>query len=401
MSHLDSPIIKTLRFLWFTPGNKEVWGLPALYRAQPGTSKTSIGRFAAKVFGMPCKTLSPGLHGEGAFGVVMTPMKHGDRTYLDAPPPFWVRAFRDAADQPIPSVLICDEVLTAPPGLRAPMLAMIDERTVGECFLGAPCRVIGFTNDADESGGDDLLPPMANRFMHPLWHAPNVEQWSSFVMAGENLSDVKAELDPIAEQNRVLKLWPSAYATASALVTSYLRANPSDLHRQPKIGDPGASKAWASRRSWELAVRVLAGAKIHGIDEAETFSYVEATVGEAVSSKFVEYLKKMDLPTPEDVLDGKVQILPIDPTRLDKTYVVLESCAAFLTNTKTKKVKAREETMWDILGKIAAVTPDVILRPSTVLAKANIIPTMQALPVLAKNKDLALLFSKYSAGSKP
>lgn len=399
-SYLDNPTINLFRFLWFTPGNKEVWGLPALYQAEPGTSKTSLSRFAAKVFDLRYHMLSPGLHGEGATGVVPVPVVVGNRHYLTFPAPIWVRDFRDENDQPIPSVLVIDELLSAFGVMRPPLLAAVDERMIGETFLGAPVRVTGFTNSAEECGTDPLTPQLANRFLHPIWRAPDVAEVAEHFRSGTELSEVKAELNPIEEQNRVMALWPSFRSQAAALVAAYLEKNPGDLHRRPKLGSPNASGAWPSRRSWEMAIRVLAGGRLHKLDETEVHNYLTATIGDDTSKTFIEYLKKMDLPSPEDVVDGKVSILPLDPTRLDKTYVILDACAAFVSSTKVAKRAERGAAMWKILGKIADVTPDLIIKPAQTMVKGGNLPMDVALPVLAKVKKLTDLHRQLAGEAK-
>lgn len=397
---LDSEMGKTFRFLFFTPGNKEVWGLPALYRAEPGTAKTSMSRAMAKVMGLEYHMLSPGLHGDGATGVVPVPAVIDGRTYLTFPAPIWVKKFRDQNDKPIPGVLVVDELLTAQGGQRAPLLAAIDERTIGECFLGSTVRVIGFTNDADACGTDDLSPQLANRFLHPTWNAPDVATTAEHLLSGTELSDLEAELDPVAEQKRVMALWPEYRSNAATLVAKYLRAKPDDLHVQPKLGSPNASRGWPSRRSWEMAVRVIAGTKLHRLDDSVTSLMLEATLGADVAATFIEFARKLDLPNPVDVLDGKVNVLPLDPRRLDRTYAILDSCAAFCADPKAAKRKERGTAFWKILGDLYKVTPDMVLEPAQRMVKGGNIDPVVALPVLANMKGMTDIYAKVKNAAK-
>lgn len=394
-SNLSLPYIRTFRFLMFTPGNKEVWGLPALFEAEPGTSKTSRARFAAKLFGMPCKTLSPGLHGEGAFGVVMVPTQHGKRTYLDSPPPYWVRTFRDDEDQPIPGLVMVDELLAAMGALRPPLLGLIDERMIGDTFLGGPVRVLGFTNSADACGTDPLTPQLSNRFLHPKWYAPSATELGEHFLTGTDLSKVQVELDPIEEQKRVMAIWEQYRTPAAALVSKYLESNPGEMHRQPKLNTPGAGGAWPSRRSWELAIRVLAGGRLHGLSVEEINNMLEWTIGATSAGTFQTYLAKMDLPNPADVVDGKVSILPLDPTRLDKTYVTLDACAAFVISDTSPAKAKRGVALWTILETIGKSTPDLMMKPAQTLLKARVMAPMSAIAVLGKHEALANLFKKF------
>jgi len=306
MANLDLPYIKTFRMLWFTPGMREVWGLPSLYLAGPGKTKTSRARFAAKVMGLRSKTLSPALHGEGAFGVVPVPTTINGKTYLVYARPSWVSEFRDDNDNDLPGVILLDEVLAAVASLRPPLLGLVDERMIGDTFLGEQVRVTAFTNSAEMCGTDPLNAPLANRFLHPMWQDPSIEETADYLANGTPLSQVQQELDPIAEQKRVMGLWEQYRAPVANLVASYLRANAGQIHVEPPPNDPRASGPWPSRRSWELAIRTMAGCQLHGLSAMETNAFVTAAIGEDAAAPFFTYVAQMDLPNPADVLDGKV-----------------------------------------------------------------------------------------------
>lgn len=369
-------LLPILRCAFFTPTSSG-WGLPLLFEGEPGVGKSSIIEGVAQRFGLPCQVISPGEHGEGAFGVTPVPTEEG---YLGYPAPQWTERFTERG------IVFVDELKTAAPALQAPILGLILARRIGGSYLGSKVRVIGATNSTGHSaGGWDLSPPLANRLGHLAWPKPTEQDWADWLMTEIDVEEPEVE-DAEKLEARVLERWPAPWAKARGLVASFVRARPSLLHKMPKDGHPDASAAWPSHRTWEFATRAIASAQVHGLSEADADQLVTAYVGAGAAGELVEYRQKADLPDPEALLDGKVDFTP-DPKRLDRTYAVAVSATAFalgereraskLGDAKAKKAAEstthkRTERLMEILLKIADKSIDLVWQPAKQISKAGI-----------------------------
>ena len=272
-------------------------------------------------------------------------------------PPSW--ALRAAAAKH--AIIFLDEINTAPPAVQAALLRVVLDRVVGDFALPSTVRILAAQNSVeDAAGGHDLAAPLANRFGSlPDWTGPDCQEWGSWLLQAGNGNETDVATTAAAEEARVLKLWPSAYAKAAGIVTSFLRRKPSLLHAQPESGSPEASLAWPSRRTWEMAPRALAASEIHHQDESESDRYVGAFVGTAAMRELRSWLVNVDLPDPAELLDGAVEWRH-DPDRLDRTMVVCSSCAALVAPHSAEKRLPRAEACWALIQGLMEVS-DVVL----------------------------------------
>ena len=374
-----------LKAAWFTPMGLALyagtmaqrWGLCLLFEAQPGTGKSSIISGEAARYGLKVEMLSPGMRGEGAFGVVPVPEKIKDVTVLTYPPPEWV----DRIDGR--GVVFLDEINTAPPALQPPLLGLVLDGVIGAVKLPPGIRRVAAMNAVeDAAGGWDLPPALANRFGHVKWEAPSVEHWTDWLL-GEVSDDGATALDAAKEEARVLANWNLPWSRARGVVAGFIRRRPELLHKQPALGDPALSKAWPSRRSWEMATRAKASAEVHGLDDVTSEEMLAAFVGVAAAAEFAAYEREADLPDPEELLDGKAT-WGHNPRRLDLTMAVLGACAALVQNKDAPKRKERAAALWTIMAPIVKDAADVVVPAGRVLCKAHLSGLPEARPVLAR-----------------
>lgn len=357
----------------FTP-TKKGWGLPVLFQDEPGTAKSSVVEAYAERLGLPCEVLSPGERGEGAFGVVPIPVK-GVLTY---PKPDWSVKMDGNAG----GIVFVDEITTAPKLLQAPMLGLVAAKRIGSHQFGPRVRVIGACNPpALAAGGHDLAAPLANRFGWITWGAPTVDEHTAYMLdAASDQHD--EEIDAIAEEARVLAAWGPAYAKAVGLETAFLRAQPQWKNQCPKPGDPAASRAWTSDRTWEMATRAYASAIVHGLDKAALDEFVTAFIGVKAYASWATYIEAADLPDITAFLDGAVKF-EHDKRRLDRTAAVINAAAALLTgDSKIARREERAAALWRFMGTIPSV--DLIYPVGQALMKASLHTASEAIPVLAK-----------------
>lgn len=376
--------INILKAAFFTPLADGYWGLPLILWSLPGEAKSASVKLLAKMFGnIPVKVLPPGQMAEGAFGVTPTPEKDEEtgETFLAFPKPKWSKMF----DKDTVGIVFPDETNTAPPALQPAIMGLTLDRRCGDYELPKRVRVFCAGNPtAISAGGWDLPAPVANRLGHIDWAGPTVDEWSDWLLGGTDGYNGET-IDVTKEEERVLKAWPAAFAKASATVASFLRRKQDLRHKMPNEGDPQLSRAWPSPRSWESAARALASADVHRLSDVETDELFRAFVGQSAATEFAAWKSALDLPDPSDVLDGKVKFTH-DPKRLDRSFVVLSSCASLVAPATAEKRKDRTVALWKILSEVVQKAADVTVPAVRVLCgkTVRLAGFSEARPVLIK-----------------
>ena len=371
-----------LKAALFTPGPKG-WGLPILFWGPPGTGKSDQVEDLVRQYAMHCEVLSPGERGEGGFGVTPVPVKASGGGYIISyPAPDWTALFEDCDDR---GAVFVDELTTAPPALQPALLGLVHARRIGSKYLGRGIRVFGAANPTQQAaGGWDLAPPLANRFGHFEWEPPSSMEWGDWLLtAGQAGQTAQPKLDPAVEEKRVMGVWGSAYAKAKGIARAFVLAKPALLHAMPHEGDPQGSRAWPSHRTWDMGVRALASAEVHGLSEADTDSFVAGFIGGAAMTEFAAFRSANDLPDPSELLDGNVA-WKHDGRRLDRTMAVISSCVALVSPTNCKSRDARADKLWSILHGVANDSPDLVVPAVRPLSQARLTTSKAALPVLTK-----------------
>jgi MoxR-like ATPase len=405
----------------FTPLRNGFWGLPLLCWGEPGVAKTAVIEALAGKYSLPCETLSPSERGEGAFGVVPVPSGGGDDyAYLGAlsqrivelvsgksklsfeaaqaqaikeiprakmlltyPAPEWVARFTSLGR----GIVFVDEATSTPPALQAPLMGLILARRIGGATLEKGVRVLSAANPVEiAAGGFDIAAPVANRVGHIDWGKPSVEEHVQFMLSGGEHEEDEEQKDAEAEERRVLAAWGNAWAKAVGYETSFLSKRPALKNQCPKAGDPKASRAWPSDRTWEMATRALASADVHGLSQTETEIFVEAFVGAGPAGELFTFMQDQDLPDPADLLDGKVSFKH-NPTRIDRTVAVLGACTALVTPKAADKRKDRAAAMWGLLEKMTEGSKadlDIIVPATHALIDADLHAMVEASKPLAK-----------------
>lgn len=366
---------KMLKATLFTPGPKGLWGIPVLMEGQPGSAKSSIIEQVAEDCGLHAEVVIASVREPADFLGLPIPAD-GCVQYM---PTSW--AYRAA--QAKRSVGFLDELNTAPAAVQAALLRVVLDRAVGDLQLPPGVRIMAAQNSVeDAAGGHDLSLPLANRFLHWAWAAPDVEVWTDWVLSAAANGQHGAKLNAQKEEERVLEVWDPLFAKARGLVTGFIRKRPELLHKQPQSGDPAASKAWPSRRSWEMAMRVMAGAEAHGLDADEQEMLVAGCVGTGATAELIQYLTENDLPDPAALLDGKVQWKP--DQRLDRTLAVLSACAALVVPRDAAKRQERAAKLWQMMGEQAKTAADLVIPGARAMVKGQLSGMAEAKPTLLK-----------------
>lgn len=368
---------------FFTPIARG-WGLPLKWEGPPGNGKTTQHKSFAQTMQAPIKVCSPGEEGEGAFGVIPVPCQSGDRMVIRYPAPDWIDTLIDANGDAY-GLVLADELTTAPPAIQPALLGLTLEGRIGGAKLGPRVRVFAATNSvSDAANGYDLNPAQANRLIHLNWevNAADVANFFSNMVAYAH-GIPTATIDPVAEETRVMALWPSALAASANKVAAFLRAFPDLAHRMPKEGDPSRSGAWPSPRSWEMAIRCQASGTVHNLTAEEVDTLGAGCVGENAWQTYCDYIAAQDLPNAADVLDGVTQWQP-DAKRLDITSAVINAAVAVVIPKDASKREARIGALWALLGKVgSAGARDLTHGPAQAMIKAGFLGHPAALQVMA------------------
>lgn len=360
----------------FTPGMHGVWGLPMLLTGLPGVGKSSVIEQIGKETGLHVETVIASIREPADFLGLPVPQSDGTVAYA---PPRWAERAASAGR----AIVFLDEITTCAGATQAGLLRVVNDRVVGDLQLPPGVRILSAANPVSvAASGNDLAPPLANRFGHEELDAPNVSDWIDWMLSGGE--DVQKRCNAADEEARVMQAWPNAFAKARGKICGFIHRRPNALFNMPKnLEDPATSKAWASPRTWELATRAVAGAEVHGLNEIDTGMLLAGFVGMAAATELMTWVANADLPDPSELLDGKTT-WKHDYSRLDRTLMVLDSCAALVTPEKSEKRNDRAAALWKLIGPIAENDTDVVMPVTRALLKAKLGQMQAAIPVLSK-----------------
>lgn len=356
------------------PDGEPQWGIPALLWGPPGVGKTSRARQFARNWSVLYTEHSPALEGEAGFGLVPVPDGTGDEQVLRFPARDWAREVQRA-----PRALLClDEISQAGPALQAPLLGLVQSGMLGDVYLGPRVRRWATANPTGQGGQWDLSAPLANRFWHGELAAPDHRQWAAGLATAWRGQGIGSTLDPEAEEARVEQAWPRHWATACALIGALIARRPELLHQCPPEGDPAASRAWPSPRSWEYATRCWTSAAVHDLAEVDRDVLVAGCVGTGPANELAAYAADLDLPDPDALLAGRTTWKP--DHRLDRMTAVLSSVASLASVAGCEA--ARVGRAWQLIG--LSPDADAAVPATTTLCNAGHARHAAARPVLTR-----------------
>ena len=297
-----------------TPAPKGYLGVPALLWGRPGQGKSSFVEGLAGN-GFPVVTLIASIHDPTDFSGLPV---HDDGVVRFVPPE-WARALEDAKG----GILFLDELTTAPPSVQSALLRVVLERTVGAKRLPPQVQIVAAANPPDiVAGGWELSPPLANRFVHIDWSLPGADFCTALE---EGFGQPPLPVIDAGVHDEAVQYW-------QMITAAFLRRDPTLAHTQPADGE----YSYASPRTWDFAVRLMASCDLLNKaprpgrkGEGVFLRLLQGCVGSGAASSFVGFLKKLRLPDPEKVLDGKGRVA-IDGLKEDELYVLFSSLSSCL-----------------------------------------------------------------------
>ncbi|MGW6621106.1 AAA family ATPase [Nocardia sp. NPDC055002] len=324
--------------------------LPVLLWGEPGIGKTAALTQLAQSLDLPLTTVIASVHEPSDFsGLPIIGDDPATQGVPMAPPDWAVRLVRAGR-----GLLFLDELSTAPPAVQAALLRVVLERRVGALELPPGVRIVAAANPRSSAAdGWELSPPLANRFVHLQWtHEHDV------VVRGLGGTWPHATLPRLAPESL-----PEAVAFARRAVCTLLAARPKLVHQMPTT-ETRRGGAWASPRSWEMTVRLIAFATAADASRDVLSQLIRGTVGDGPGFELLTSIDRMDLPDPEALLADPVAAEL--PTRGDLRQAVLDGVVAAV---RKRPERARWDAAWSLLVKaVETGAPDLVVVPATTLA---------------------------------
>ncbi len=329
-------------------------GIPVLIWGEPGTAKSAVIESTGGALARWVETVISSLREPADFGGL--PVIDGGSVRFA--PPAWAQ--RLAACVGGRGLVFFDEINLAPPAVQGALMRVVLDRVVGDLRLPAGVSVVAAANPPEcSAGGWDLSAPLANRFAHIDWE-PEAADWIEGMIAG---------FPPVAAR-RLPDGWEANLPRFNALVASFIRKNPTALHKLPAEGQAG--KAWPSRRSWTATARALCAADAlgWGLRSSIAAHAIAALVGDGVGVPFVQFLQTSDLVDPEAALANPATVEI--PARGDLVAVFLDAVVAAALHKGTRSPAeraARYAAAGVIVGRVVdRGEGDLALPPATTLA---------------------------------
>lgn len=333
--------------------------LPPIVWGPAGIGKTALSHQLAAVFDAHMEVVISSIRDPADFGGLPIPEPE-EGVRLE--PPAWARRLAKICKDKDGKLgrrgfAFLDEASCAPPAVQSALLRVVFERVVGDLQLPESVQFIAAANPPDQAaGGWDLALPLANRFIHLQWGAPSADAWTDWLCGSNQALSV-----PTLDQGA----WSKQWGQAKALVTAYMKRRPGMLAEEPEKVRGRFPLAYATPRTWEAAVRLLATCRAVAGGEDLVLPLMTATLGEPHAVEFCTWLRANDLPDPEHLLAAPAAWEP-NPAEPDRVFAAcLALCDAALSegNGKpytTKEKHHRWQQAWRCFGRVMPFGKDLV-----------------------------------------
>lgn len=340
--------------------------VPIILWGEPGVGKTARIEQLCQSLRLPYEVVIASIREPSDFGGLPVKVDLAARDNPDdvwsiggtmvalAPPNWAVRLHKNGG-----GVLILDELSCAPPAVQAATLRVVNEGFVGDLEL-PPISIVACANPPEiAAGGWELPAPQANRFAHVdvgIEHS----SWINWALgAPDNITGKPA------------RGWESHVEPVLAHLAAFVQAYPQVLQNMP-AAESARGRAWPSGRTWELAGRLIAGARAVGYEDTSevTQEAVAAVVGDGAAVSFIEWSKNLDLPNPEDLLAHPKRWSP-PPHRGDIAFAAL---SAMVQAVRANTTKNRWISACQVLAHVGTTggQPDAIIPFARILGSSDL-----------------------------
>ncbi|MDW8069757.1 MAG: ATP-binding protein [Anaerolineae bacterium] len=334
--------VRTLRALYRARVPTLVWG-------PPGVGKTAMIEALAEEAG--AVLLVPHVRAPEDMAVPVPVHRDGEVAEVRVVPTSAFAEAVRAAQAGRPAIVFLDELNTLSAATMAAALRFLDSGRLGDTRLPENVWRVGAANPPEMSaGGRWLPPPAANRLIH-LEYIPSAQEWAEGILTGWGRG-----WNPDSQ----------SWALVRGLLAAFMRARPELLLRVPS--DPvEASGPWPSPRSWTMGGRAMSALLDDGASLVEAAVILEAAVGPGPAAEFISWVRDLDLPDPEMLLD--------QPSLFDWAGHPADRCFAALSGVVAYAVSRPDfqdtwKKAWRLVGHVFAIRKDVAIVAARPLAQA-------------------------------
>jgi hypothetical protein len=293
---------------------------PVLLWGPPGNGKTTVASEIARTYNLHLEVVIASIRDPSDFSGI--PYIHEGSAHFI--PPRWAHA---VVNSEVASVVVYDEISTATPALQAALLRPILERVVGDLELPAATRSIGTANPPSiAADGWELSPPIANRFVHLDWELDAETVKSGFI---DGFTVPVMPLFPKEARMAGIR------QNSKTLVGIFLGTRPELVSHIPDSFGANARNfaasdyAFPTPRAWETAASLHAACVAGRMPDRSPLhpgvlpALLRGTVGVAAATEFLSFVEHLDLPNPNELLDGTAAMPTF--TRGDQIEAVMSS----------------------------------------------------------------------------
>jgi hypothetical protein len=334
---MDIPVETLVRVAILTPMDDDPtdpdcrWGAPLMLWGPPGAGKSERITEAGNDAGLRVEPLFLSTAQPEDIGGIPMSDGEGDVTTVFANP--LVKTIIKAKR----GVIFVDELTCARPAVQGAGLSVVRDRIIANRRLPGGVRIIAAANPPEEAaGGWTLAPPMANRLMHFNVAKPNNDEWAAWCMRGAH----RRVISDRNEEDTIKLRWPDVFPKYCALFAGFIKSTtPEKLLSVPKEGHPDRGRAWPSGRTWALARNVAATCAALGPDiEKLRLEFISGCVGDGPAAEWAEWVEKANMPSAEDVLNGR---WAPDKRRLDICFAAYNQAIAWTLARPDKEERTK------------------------------------------------------------
>lgn len=249
-------------------------------------------------------------------------------------------------------ILFIDELPSAPPAVRAPMLRLLNEGKIDKIeFDPARVAIVGAGNPPGVSvNGSDLEPPTANRLCHFRYPtgASAIKEWTVQFPRYWGVQAPKIQFENVSVPEHI-------HVQARSYVANFLENNSRYWCDMPQ-NNARAGMAWPSPRQWAAVARAIAIKLFQGKPVDKALNISRGLVGAEASTAFLQYLRTVDFPDPMDLLKNPHKYRIND--KPDLNLAILRSVVATLEmNPDPKLAEGASVILNTASAKIESANP--------------------------------------------
>lgn len=316
-------------------------GQPVFIWGPPGHAKTSVVKMLGRALEWPVEIVLAQTYDPPDIIGWPKVMEVDGHSFVQRMPPRYAHKLSKESLGDSHAILFYDEMNTAPEACESACLRVVQEGVIGDVELGNVSIVGAGNNGNGGATNRPLGPAMASRFLHIKNFTLDEGMWGNALLEG-----FKDFQFPVLNKD-----WRDFYTMTAAVVRAWVIGTPGILKDDKNIEDKSDNYIYGypNPRTMRNATYMLAACKASGLDDIEQKIAVGGLIGESYAQSLFEFIGKMDLPDPEELLRNPKGFVVPDAKKRDLIYVITTAVAGAYANNVTE---ARYNAALDIMAKI-------------------------------------------------